>query len=90
MQAYDHAMYFHHYGHTGLFAVLFLLFWLLVLVGIGWLVVSLVTGRLTRAPKVGGTSTAVETLDLRYARGEIGRDDYLQARTDLGHPAKPT
>jgi putative membrane protein len=28
-------------------------------------------------------------LDLRYARGEIGRDEYLQRRADLGGPAAP-
>jgi len=30
-------------------------------------------------------SRAVEELDLRYARGEIDRADYLQRRADLGH-----
>jgi len=29
-------------------------------------------------------SGAISTLEMRYARGEIPRDDYLQARTDLG------
>lgn len=28
-------------------------------------------------------------LDLRYARGEIARDEYLQRRADLGGPAAP-
>ena len=31
----------------------------------------------------------LETLHMRYARGEINRDDYLQARTDLGEPPAP-
>lgn len=30
---------------------------------------------------------AVDLLDERYARGEIGRDEYLQARADLGAAA---
>jgi len=35
-------------------------------------------------------SPGLHELDLRYARGEIGRDEYLQRRADiLGHPAQP-
>ncbi len=30
-----------------------------------------------------GTRRALDELDLRYARGEIGRDEYLQRRADL-------
>ena len=30
-----------------------------------------------------GPGTAREALDLRYARGEISREEYLQARRDL-------
>src|SRR5256885_7128958 len=33
---------------------------------------------------------ALAELDLRYARGEVGRDEYLQRRADLsGNPAPP-
>ncbi len=33
---------------------------------------------------------AISELDLRYARGEIGREEYLQRRADLlGHVAPP-
>lgn len=35
----------------------------------------------------GAPTSAREALDLRYARGEIGRDEYLQARRDLEDPA---
>jgi putative membrane protein len=34
-------------------------------------------------PAVEPRSSAVDVLDLRYARGEIERDDYLQRRADL-------
>ena len=34
-------------------------------------------------------SRAVEELDLRYARGEIDRNEYLQRRADLGHGRGP-
>ena len=37
------------------------------------------------------TSEALAALDARYARGEIPRDEYLQARDDLrGTPEAPT
>src|SRR5580704_6103254 len=32
---------------------------------------------------------AVHELDLRYAKGEVKRDDYLQRRADLLEPAAP-
>ncbi len=35
----------------------------------------------------GGRALAV--LDVRYARGEISRKDYLRVREDLGTPAEP-
>ena len=35
----------------------------------------------------GGSTGALAELDLRYARGEIGRDEYFQRRADLGGPA---
>lgn len=34
-------------------------------------------------------SRAVEELDMRYARGEIDRSEYLQRRTDLTHGPGP-
>lgn len=45
-------------------------------------------GPATPAP---ATSEALAALDARYARGEIPRDEYLQARDDLrGTPEAPT
>ena len=32
----------------------------------------------------------LHALDMRYARGEIGRDDYLQRRADLLSPQPPS
>jgi len=37
--------------------------------------------RLRSAPEK--TSTAVDILEQRYARGEIGREEYLQKKNDL-------
>jgi putative membrane protein len=36
-----------------------------------------------------GRNDALAELDLRYARGEIGRDEYLQRRVDLGGTVVP-
>ncbi len=45
--------------------------------GIVWVV------RTLRDDRSSGPSRALETLELRYARGEIDRDEYLQRRDDL-------
>src|SRR4051812_15245828 len=37
----------------------------------------------------GGRGGALGELDLRYARGEVGRDEYLQRRADLSGRAAP-
>lgn len=41
-------------------------------------------------PPYGGGSPALHELDLRYARGEIERDEYLRRRADLMGQAPPT
>jgi len=75
---------------------------LLLLLGIAWLIASLAFRRPGRRPAAAPASApaaqenaALETLHMRYARGEIGRDEYLQARSDLGGdplsvPGQPT
>jgi putative membrane protein len=58
-----------------LFAVLVLA---LLVVGVVWLV------RTLPGPGPGGsTSAARQELDLRYARGELTREEYQQRRADL-------
>ena len=73
------------------------LFGLLIVIAIVAGVVLLVRYVLERPHHLGALpapplSRAVEELDLRYARGEIDRAEYLQRRTDLmhgGHLAPP-
>ncbi len=48
-----------------------------LIAGVLWLVRTLTDGRRPAA------STALETVEDRYARGEIDRDEYLQRRNDL-------
>lgn len=51
-----------------------------LIAGIVWLVRNLTGDRHTT-----GRSGAIEQLEVRYARGEIDRDEYLQRRDDLEH-----
>ena len=69
-------------GMMGGFMWFWLIFALLVLallvVGVVWLV------RTLAGPSPGGaTSAARQELDLRYARGELTREEYQQRRADL-------
>lgn len=48
-----------------------------LIAGVVWLVRALRDGRRS------GASTALEALEVRYARGELDRDEYLQRRDDL-------
>jgi len=72
------------------------LFWLLIVVAliVGAILVlrSLLHRPYGQRPLLGTwqQSPALHELDLRYARGEIDRDEYLQRRADLtGQPAGP-
>lgn len=51
-----------------------------VIAGAVWLVRALPLQR------AGPRREALDELELRYARGEIERDEYLQRRHDLGRP----
>ncbi len=80
----------HHGGPGALGWTIFALQLVLVL-GVAWLAASTLAGVLARrrSPASAGADTAatadpLEMLRMRYARGEIGRDEYLQARADLG------
>jgi putative membrane protein len=67
-------------GMTGLvwlWAVLPLLVLALVAAASVWL------ARTARGPAGSDADAARRHLDLRYARGEVDRDDYLQRRADL-------
>lgn len=74
--------YWDHLGGFGMgIGLLFmLLFWVLVIAGIVYLV------RLSGNGKRGadtGSNRALDILQERYARGEIGREEYEQKKRDL-------
>lgn len=58
-----------------------MLFWLIVLIAIAYLVYRLLSGG---EGAIRPKRTAMETLNERYARGEISREDYLRMKEDIG------
>jgi putative membrane protein len=68
-------------GHAGMvtFGTVFLM---LVVIGVLWLVYALGAARTQN--KLGRRSPALQALEERYARGEIGRDEYLEKKRDIG------
>ena len=56
------------------------LFWILIAVAVVWVLNGIITGRQTPSDR---TRTALEILEERYARGEIGQDEFKQKKADL-------
>jgi putative membrane protein len=73
----------------GLSWVMFAILLVLLLIAVVSLALALYDRSHDKAPAP-SSSGALTELDLRYARGELGRDEYLQRRADLGgRPAPP-
>src|SRR5262245_24288769 len=70
----------------GLSWVMFAILLILLLIAIVSFALALYDRSHRTAPTDSG---ALAELDLRYARGEIGRDQYVQRRADLGGIAAP-
>jgi putative membrane protein len=81
-QPYGPGMYGWGGGHWPLGMVI----WPLILIGLVvllvWAVRSVSTPRVP--PPAARRSPGLDVLEERYARGEIGRDEYLQKKADLG------
>ena len=77
--------FFNGYGWVG--SAFMILLWgllcLLLIFGIVAGIVSLVRAFPGRGSRSGEKTTALDVLHERYARGEIGRDEYLERRRDL-------
>jgi uncharacterized membrane protein len=76
----------HHGGHRALWLLLLILFLALAVLALAWLVRLLRGGGPGPSGKVPATDAAVESVRLRYARGEIGRDEFVRVSSDLGVP----
>lgn len=62
-----------------------LLFWVAIIVLAVLLIKALFsTGKSTAKPSEQKESSALEVLELRYSRGEITREQFVQMKKDLG------
>ena len=73
MWGYDHPMVF---GFGGIFMWLF---WIVLLVLIVWLLKNVIGGQ-TNLPR---SNSALEILEQRYAKGEIGKEEFEEKKRDL-------
>ncbi len=61
----------------------FLLFWVIVIGGAIWLVVTLTRGPQMRSSPPMAGQTPLDILKMRYAKGEITKEQFEQMRRDL-------
>jgi putative membrane protein len=74
----------HHHGHGGFF--LHGVIGLLALIGLVAVVLAVIRafrGRSWHDRRRHGMGAGLEIVETRYARGEIGRDEYLEKKRDL-------
>lgn len=75
------------FGMMGIGMLLTVLFWVLVIAGIAWLAVTLARGGTASVPRIEPGATAQMPLDilkLRYAKGEITKEQFEEMKRDLG------
>ncbi|MBI5199090.1 MAG: SHOCT domain-containing protein [Nitrospirae bacterium] len=60
--------------------ILMVLFWVLLILGIIYLVKVIAGGRITTSPR---EETALDILKKRYARGEIDTEEFTRKRREL-------
>lgn len=78
-------------GVSVLAIVLQFTLWVLVILAVVWFVREILRASEARSHRrvPPPPSAAVAELEMRYARGEINRADYLGRRADLGGPPPP-
>ncbi len=64
--------------------LLMLAFWVLIIGGAVWLVVTLARGTATNVRPPGSAQTPLEILRMRYAKGEITKEQFDEMKRDLG------
>ncbi len=69
--------------------LLMLAFWVLVIVGVIWLVATIARGSSTGAPRTNTDAsltapTALDILKTRYAKGEITKEQFEEMKRELG------
>ena len=69
---------------NGSFWPLGMIIWAVIIIALIAFITWLVSGRSFRRRSDGRTSSAaLDLLEQRYARGEIGREEYLQKKNDI-------
>ena len=63
--------------------IFMMVFWILILVGLIFLVKWLIQSSRREKSKAGGENAALEILKERYARGEIDKTEFETMKTDL-------
>lgn len=76
-------------GGFGLGGILFgglmmVVFWVLVIVGVVWLVATVARGGQPHISAPVSSQTPQDVLKARYAKGEITKEQYDQMKSDLG------
>lgn len=64
--------------------LLMIAFWVLIIGGAVWLVVTLARGNQSQAATTTSGQTPLAILQARYAKGEINKEQFDQLRRDLG------
>ncbi len=73
--------------HMGLFPILLMgLFWIAVIVAILFLIRWLIVSTRHRNLEARPTDSALEILTIRYAKGEINKEEFEEKKKDLGYP----
>jgi len=71
--------------HTGLFPII-LLFWIAVIIAILFLIRWLIVSTRHKNREARPTDSALEILKIRYAKGEINKEEFEEKKKDLGQP----
>lgn len=71
--------------HTGLFPIM-LLFWIAVIVAILFLIRWLIVSTRHKNREAKSRDSALEILRIRYAKGEINKEEFEEKKKDLGYP----
>jgi putative membrane protein len=73
--------------HMGFFPILLMgLFWIAVIVAILFLIRWLIVSTRHRNREARPTDSALEILKIRYAKGEINKEEFEEKKKDLGYP----
>jgi len=72
--------------HMGFFSMIMMgLFWIAVIIGIIFLIRWLAASTSHRNRELRSEDSALEILKIRYAKGEINKEEFEQKKKDLGY-----